>query len=201
MAADAFEEPRYDVDVDVQAYLRECPRGATTRGAFFTSVRDFAHRKLKSLPNELFAGVSRKRWVPFSSYSLAEFMALVVNAAGLVYGDVALGEGLRRLGWISYESFAATMAGRVVLFALGEGLEQVVLAVPKAYALTVPGSQVSVSRRGDRDWLIEMRHVPSFPDCYHAGVLEGAVRAHGFEPDLVLRRQARLSDVDFRVRW
>lgn len=201
MTAPGFEKPRFDVGVDVEAHMQACHPGATTRGVFFTSVRDFVQKRLHTVPDALFDGVTRKRWVAFASYPLSEYMTFLVNAARLAYSDVPLAEGLRRVGWISYDSFAATMAGKVVLFALGEGLEQVLQAAPKAYAVSVPGSRITSTSGPDGDWLLEMRGVPSFPDCYHCGVLEGAVRAHGFEPTIHVRRHARISNLDFRLQW
>lgn len=72
-------------------------------------------------------------------------MRLAHNGAKLAYLRLALSDGLRRIGWMSYPSFAATMAGRVVLFALGESLEDVVRAAPKAYGIGLPGAKASAA--------------------------------------------------------
>ena len=38
-------------------------------------------------------------------------MHLVVNAARILHPKEAISEGMRRVGWLAYPSFAATMGG------------------------------------------------------------------------------------------
>jgi uncharacterized protein (TIGR02265 family) len=128
-------------------------------------------------------------------------MRLAHNGAILAFPRSALSEGLRRMGWMSYPSFAATMAGRVVLFALGETLVDVVRAAPKAYAIGLPGATVTSREIAPQRWRFELRDVYSFVDSYQYGVLEGAVLAFSRKPRVRIRRMARLCDADFDVQW
>lgn len=187
--------------IDAEAYIRACPARATTLGTFFHHVREAVVERTGGTQDRLFAGVSRDRWISFRKYELREFMRLLVNAAGILHADQPLGEGLRRLGWLAYPSFASTMAGRVVLFALGEGLEEMAEALPKAYALGVPEAHVESKKLGPRHYLIRLSDVHCFVDTYHLGVIEGAFTARHVVPRIVVRLGKRSCDAEFEGTW
>ena len=197
--APPLEILRHDINVD--QYIRACPDDAVTLGTFFQHVRDVVIRKRGSAPATLMHGVPEHHWVPFLKYPLVDFMHLVVNAAGILHADQPLAEGLRRVGWLAYPSFAATMAGRIVLRAFGDTLEDVVRAAPKAYGIAVPSATVTVKNLGARRYIFEYRNAYNFVDTYHRGVLEGAIRAHGFDPKIEVRTERRLCDADFEGGW
>lgn len=196
-----FERPADEVQVDVDAHLRSCPTAATTRGTFFQFVADLVEREHRSPAPSPTHGLSRRHWVPWNSYPLADFMRLAVDAARLLHRDRPLGEGLRRLGRMAYPSFAATMAGRVVLYAFGDDIDAMMQAVPRAYAVSLSHAVASSRRIEPRRWEVRMQNVYNFADTYHLGVIEGALVARGVEPDVRLRKCARLCDIDFDVRW
>jgi uncharacterized protein (TIGR02265 family) len=199
--AGPFERMDFAFEVDAERYLGACPPGATTRGTFFQHVRDHAREELGCDKEALYSGVSRRSWHAFHLYPLVEFMHLALNAGRLLHPHVPTSEALRRIGRLSFRSFSATMSGRVVLFALGERVEDVIRATPTAYRLTLPASVVRVFPEGDRRYRIEMRSVHSFVDTYHHGVIEGAFNALGHEPTIKVRRAQRISDADFDVAW
>lgn len=201
MAVDAPAPAILSEPIDADRYIRSCPPTATTLGTFFHHVRQAVWEKVGSVPKSLSVGLSRERWISFRQYELREFMLLLVNAAQILHGDQPLGEGLRRLGRLAYPSFASTMAGRVVLFALGEGLEQMAEALPKAYAIGVPDAQIQVKRLGPRHYLIRYSNVHCFVDTYHLGVIEGAFIAQRVVPNIIVRPGSRICDAEFEGRW
>jgi uncharacterized protein (TIGR02265 family) len=145
--------------------------------------------------------VTTDRWTPFLSYPLRDFMHLAVNAAGILHPSEPLAEGLRRVGWLAYPSFASTMAGRIVLFAFGEKLEHVVQATPRIFAVTVPGMEVTIVDRGPRHARMRFQRVYCFADCFMRGVIEGTVWCHGFEPNITVTLDSRPSDAEFFAQW
>jgi uncharacterized protein (TIGR02265 family) len=196
----AWEPELLSRPIDVVAYLHACPSRATTRGTFYQTLVEHVENKLGAVPASVFEGVSQRRWVVFKLYPLREFIQLAVNVAGAVYESLPLAEGLRRLGWIAYPAFSATMAGKVVLYALGSGLENVLETGPRAYALVLPEAHVRVTL-GERVCRMEMRAVYDFVDTYHYGVLEGTIREHGYRPKVKVKLLDNPADADFELRW
>jgi uncharacterized protein (TIGR02265 family) len=137
----------------------------------------------------------------FRKYPMRDFMRLSVNAARIAHGGDALSEGLRRVGWLAFQSFSATMAGRVVLFAFGERLENVIWALPKAYEVSVPGAVIETEELGPRRYRIRMQNLYNFVDTYHLGVLEGAILAMGFQPTIAVTVGERICDATFEGGW
>jgi serine/threonine-protein kinase len=187
--------------VDVDRYMKACPVEESTQGAFLQYIRDAVVDRTGSAPARLFDGLPRDRWLPFLKYPLRELMRLVVNAAGILHPKLPLSEGLRRVGWFGYPSFASTMAGRVVLFAFGETLEDVVRSVPKVYAICVPKAQVSLTLHEEHHFRLAFRGVHCFVDTYHRGVIEGAIWCHGFQPSVKVTVGTRLCDADMVADW
>ena len=192
--------PKLTHEVDVERYLRACPPDATTQGTFFKFLREAIEKEFGADPR-LLTGLQNTDWVAFRKYPLREFMQLSVNAARIAHGQEAISEGLRRIGWLAFPSFAATMAGRVVLFAFGERLEDIISALPKAYSVAVPGTVVETEELGSRLYRITMRNVYNFVDTYHLGVLEGAVLKLGYQPRITVQVGARLCDAVFEGGW
>jgi uncharacterized protein (TIGR02265 family) len=187
--------------IDVAQFIKACPAESTTTGTFFQHVREAVVKRTGSAPAALFKGLTAERWTPFLQYPLRDFMHLAVNAAGILHPHEPLAEGLRRIGWLAYPSFASTMAGRIVLFAFGEKLEQVVQATPRIFAVTVPGMEVTILERTERRALLQFHGVYCFADCFMRGVLEGSIWCHGFEPNVTVTVGIRPSDADFDTRW
>jgi uncharacterized protein (TIGR02265 family) len=187
--------------IDVAQLIQACPVESTTTGTFFQHVRDAVVKRTGALPSTLLKGLTTDRWMPFLQYPLRDFMHLAVNGAGILHPHEPLAEGLRRVGWLAYPSFASTMAGRIVLFAFGEKLEQVVQATPRIYAITVPGLEVTIVEQGERHVRIQFRRVYCFADAYMRGVLEGTVWCHGFDPSITVTVGARPSDAEYVAHW
>jgi uncharacterized protein (TIGR02265 family) len=200
--ADAsFERLDSSTAGDLDVVLKECPTSTTTRGTFFQFLVASVEKNKRAIPAGLFDGVETRRWVSWGSYPLVDFIRLAGNAVRILHSDLSRGEGLRRLGWMAYPSFAATMAGRVVLIAFGDDADALMQVVPKAYAVTLPDATVTSKRIGKNHWEIGMRNAYNFADCYHAGVIEGGLRARGVEPVLKVRRYPHRCDIDFDVQW
>ena len=105
------------------------------------------------------------------------------------------------MGRLAYPSFASTMAGRVVLFALGEGLEQMAEALPKAYALGLHDARVEVERLGPRHYLVRYANAHCFVDTYQLGVIEGAFIAQRVVPNIIVRPGKRICDAELEGKW
>lgn len=198
---EGFEIPSWDTEVSAEALLRVCPAQMKTRGVFFRCLCDEVRKDQGYDPPALFHGISRRQWATFQAYSLHDFIQLAYNAAGLLRSVRSRSDGLRQLGWRACSAFASTMAGRVVLYALGDEFDNVLQVAHTVYEVVLPGSRVRSRRLAPRHWRLEMREVYSFVGHLQFGVLEGAVREHGHQPRIRVRHLSRECDADFDVRW
>jgi uncharacterized protein (TIGR02265 family) len=189
-----------DTSIDVDFYLRSCPTDATAPGVFFQDLVKFVMGRQHGVAERLHEGITQRRWIAFKTYPLRDFMRLAVNAARILDGKLPLAEGLRRLGRTAFPSLRATMAGRAVLFALGNRLEDAFRNAPRAYRLVLPQAQVIVDV-GDHRGTIELRNVYNFATSYHFGVFEGTIADYGFQPHIRIRPGGRWCDAFFDVEW
>jgi uncharacterized protein (TIGR02265 family) len=198
--APQWDPPVLDITVDVDFYLRSCPSHATAPGVFMQDIVKIVTAKHRGATERLHEGITERRFIAFKSYPLRDFMRLAVNACKILHDAVPLSEGLRRLGRTAFPSLRATMAGKVVLFALGNRLEDAFRNAPKAYKLVLPQADVTVNVGQGRGH-IELRGVYNFPTTYHYGVFEGTIAEHGFQPRIRILPGARWCDASFDVEW
>jgi uncharacterized protein (TIGR02265 family) len=85
-------------------------------------------------------------------------------------------EALRRLGRDAYDTFVASMVGKVVMGVAGRDWHSAVKLVGRAYSVVGNTSSASSEALGERESRIKVSGVWNFPDCYHVGVLEAAMQ-------------------------
>jgi uncharacterized protein (TIGR02265 family) len=195
-----FVAPDYSLPIDVDACIARCPPDATAKGMFLTTCVDLGRRAAPSRVDEVFAGVGARRWMPFLEYPLRDNMRLMFNASRLRWPGEPVRERLRRVGWLSYPTFADSMAGRVILGVTSKDLESKFSILTKSFSLSVSHAKVTPRRVGDRHWQIDYKRVYCFLDSYHVGIIEGFVRVHGHEPTMRVRLTSPESGT-FDLRW
>jgi len=157
-------------------------------------------RAAPSRTDELYLGLTARRWTPFLDYPLRDLMHLMVNSTRLRWPNEPLREGLRRVGWTAYSTFQDSMAGRVI-FAVGpKDLESKMGVVAKGISLSVSHAILKPRRVAERHWHLAYDHVYCFLDSYHVGIVEGFVRAHGFTAEIGIRAESP-DRATFDVRW
>jgi uncharacterized protein (TIGR02265 family) len=194
-----WDPPVLEQTIDVDFYIRSCPSHAMAPGVFMQDIIKEVMSKHPGTAERLHEGLTERRFFAFKTYPLRDFMRLAVNASKILY-DAPLSEGLRRLGRLAFPSLSATMAGKVVLFALGNRLEDAFRNAPKAYKLVLPQAEVTVNVGNGRG-RIDLRGVYNFPTTYHYGVFEGTIAGHGFHPRIRILPGSRWCDASFDVEW
>ena len=179
--------------LSVDDCVRRCPEDAEVRGMFFLD----AIQALKG------AGVGTDgypRYQPFRMYPQRAFIELAPQAAARAFSGLPLREGLRRLGRRAYETFAQSMAGRVMFGALGRDVSAIMGLVPRGYSVVISQATAELVESGARHVHIRLRNVYTFIDSYQIGVFEGAVRACGEEPVTYVKLRDATSG-EFIVTW
>lgn len=161
--------------VDVAAH-RKLAEGSQVKGLFFRAL-------LAQLPSDRQPSPPR-RYLPFRAYPMPDYIDLLVHAAESLHPGRSLREGLLALGELGYVAFADSLVGRVMMGVLGTDLERVLERAPKAYGVSVEPGVVTSRRLAPQHWRIGFQQIPNFIDSYQVGVVEGAIRHHGGEPEV-----------------
>ena len=188
-----FKKPDWDKAIDVEQVLQKVPADANVRGIFFrTAIQEMQKTNL-SLPENF-------DYAPFLTYPVKDLIHVLVAACEIVYPGISLRKGLRMLGHKVFGNIAATKAGGMLLKMAGGNLSLAVGLTGRFYQLLSSGGTASVLKIDDHRAIISLRNTWIFPDAYHVGIFEGAIREFG-KHGVVMVRQLSMSDVDLKLEY
>jgi uncharacterized protein (TIGR02265 family) len=187
-----FFFPDWNAPLDVEQRIGLVPKWVTIKGMFFQSLIKLTQQHKKPLLAE--------PYVAFKDYTAPEYMRLSVKVAQIIYPNLPLREALRRLGQNVYPTLLQSMIGRVVFGALGGDIYAIMKLVPKGYSISSKVGKVQVREVSDDHALIAFEDFYGFYDCYHIGVIEGAIMACGKKPQVQLRT-LEPGKIEMLCRW
>ena len=187
-----FVVPDWSAPLDVEARLAAVPAEAKVKGLFFRTALREAEGRTGSAPG-------RGSYSPLSDYPVKELIEVLVECAKLAHPDVGRREGLRRLGKLIFPALRENAAGRFLFSVAGGDLVAAVKLIGRAYAMLSTARAKLVEAHPDHA-VIELRNSWTFPDSYHAGVLEGALEAFHRNGQVRLRN-VKMCDVDVLLSW
>jgi uncharacterized protein (TIGR02265 family) len=188
-----FVEPPWHRPLDPQAVLNAVPASATIAGMFFLAALEGARRRGTSLTPR------RERYLRFGFYPLAEFIPLLVEAAGKFYPARSLRDALRLIGQAGPAAFSNSVLGKVTLGA-AEGVHEAISAIAGTYAINVPGSRCDILQTSPRSAVLGLRNVHHFLDSHHVGVFEGTLQYAGVSGRVKIASQSETS-ADLLLEW
>jgi uncharacterized protein (TIGR02265 family) len=188
-----FVEPPWAAPLDAAGVLARIPRGATIAGMFFLALVEGAERRKVEL------SFPRDRYLPFGFYPISEFAPLLVTAAERFYPELPLRQGLRRIGKSGPVAFLSSTLGKVTLGA-SEGVQAMVAAIAKTYAINVKPSRCDITEANERSMIVSMDGVPYFLDSHHVGVFEGTLHYAGVEGTVLIRSRGDFA-ADLKLCW
>ncbi len=141
-----------------------------------------------------------RTYVSFRDYPLRDFMQLKLDAAQALYPRVDPKTGLRMLGQLAFPTLMSSTVGRVIFAVAGRSWASALQLVQRAYNVSVSG-RVDLTECDAESARVRMRDVWNFPDCYHVGVFEGAMRAYAIEGQVEVQLHDRPCDVDLQLTW
>jgi uncharacterized protein (TIGR02265 family) len=199
-AMSALHPPRIELPVDLDAHIARLPPNASCKGFFFTDILNRLKRAHPGNDPYALAGIPEKRYVPFFEYPYADILRLCFNGAKHLYPNLSIGAGLRELGAHAYDTLLKSPAGRVIAGVFGLDIEQVLPNGIKAYALAINFGKVTIEMLGNRTARYEFRDLPGLLETYQVGVIEGAVRHCGCEPDVRVS-MSDIANASMELRW
>jgi uncharacterized protein (TIGR02265 family) len=189
-----FVDPPWDAPLDPRAALRRVPAAETIKGMFLQAMVGAASAKGQLLPG------ARDRYVPFQDYPLREHVDLLVESAKLLYPDMPLRQGLRRIGRHAPAALRESTIGRV-LWSSAHDVHSMLSAMAKGYAVVHPSSAVTVFEEGPNRARVSLERIWWFLDSHHVGCFEGAMRAAGVATGTVKIRLSSFADGEMLCTW
>ena len=160
--------------------VQSVPEAATISGMFLAPVAGEARKLGKPLVS------ARERYLPFRFYPLREHVSLMLEACQVLFPGRPVRASLRSLGRGAPAALLSSTIGRAGMGA-AQGIQDITLAMAKAYAINIPGCQVTVVDASAKHCIVQARKLPYFVDCHHVGAFEGVLRYAGVEGEVRVR--------------
>ncbi len=179
--------------VDVAAYIRRVPPGATGKGMFLA-------RLLEELDRRGIARPTSERFLPFRDYPLQRCLELNVEAARLMYPTVPLSDGLRRVAWNSFDTFANSLIGQVLFSAVRHDVGSLLKLSSSALSHSTNVGSYEIELVRERTAIFHVHDVFLFAEYFAIGMLEGLLRECECDGEVLSRMDSTTSGA-FYVRW
>src|SRR5262249_29548313 len=124
---------------------------------------------------------------------------LLVEASHRFYPKTSLRLELRRLGMHAPRAMAGSTLGRV-MFGTVSGVQEMVVAMVKAYPLNTRPAQVTIAATGPGYAIIKMQEIHHFLDSHHVGAFEGVLKYVGIEGRVLIAARG-LAAADLMLEW
>ena len=193
MLLDDFVEPDWNALLDPEPTIRAIPESATVAGMYLSPVAKAATALGKKLPS------ARENYPVFKFFPMREHVRLLVEACSVVYPELTLRRGLRKLGRGAPGALLQSTLGRVTVGS-ASGVVDVLTAMSNTYPVNLPSCQVRVAESSAHHLVVSFRNIYYFLDSHHVGVLEGAMRHAGKKPHVLIKMLGPY-DADMLCRW
>lgn len=181
------------VVIDVNSYIKRVPRHAKGKGMFLM-------RLLEELDRRGIPRPTSERFLPFTDYPLQRCLELNVEAARLMFPTIPLSDGLRRVAWTSFDTFANSLIGQVLFGAVRHDVESILRLSSRALAYTTNVGTYELEVVRNRTAVFHVHDAYLFAEYFAVGMLEGVLRSCDCQGEILSRMDSQTSGA-FYVRW
>jgi uncharacterized protein (TIGR02265 family) len=178
--ANDFSLPDWRAPLDASRAAQAIAEARTISGMFLAPLAREASKLGKPLAS------ARERYVAFRFYPLREHVGLLLEACQALYPTRPLRSALRKLGRGAPGALLSSTVGRTGIGA-AQGVPEIMQAMVKAYAINIPGSELTLAEVEANRCLVKARSLPYFIDCHHVGTFEGVLRYAGVQGEVRVR--------------
>jgi uncharacterized protein (TIGR02265 family) len=169
-----FTPPDFSAPLDEAEALARIPTEATVKGMFLAAAVE-AMRARDHAPS------SEETFVPFDDYPMRRAVALLFEAARAVHPGLPIREGIRRLTWSAYGTFADSLIGRVVFAAARRSPASIYRLAARAWPHGASHGRLAPEILDDRTAIVRATEFP-LPEPAGIGIAEGVLlgcKRHG----------------------
>lgn len=172
-----FVEPPWRAPLDGSAALEAVPDDATIAGMFLAPMAEGARAAGAPLPS------ARDRYTGFSFYPLREHVALLIESSQLMFPDLPLRMGLRKLGRVAPGVMLKSTLGKVTMGS-AEGVTMVLSEMSKIFAHYLRPSHAEVICSDANNVVVRLRDIHYFIDSHFIGIYEGGMGCAGVKGEV-----------------
>ena len=181
-------------------HIAVLPAAAKTKGMYLNQALHYGQPAVE--PSQVFerAGIEPKTFRAFLDYPYEYYIRLMVAAAQLGHPDLAVAEGIRRIGRGAYEGFLTTQIGKVIYAATRHDIHRALSQVHRGYKVSLNFGQVSHEHLGSGHAALHFRGMPAMLESCQLGVVEGGLSWFGVEGQVEIELRS-LSDATLELWW
>lgn len=188
-----MEFVRLDLDapLDVAAHVGRSPAESKVKGLFFNSA-------LKRAEARTGQKLSTRTYHALSDYPSAELSQVLVDCAGATFPEVPLRRALFTLGQQVFPELRQSTVG-VFLFSVAiNNIGAALKTIGRAYRVFSSHAEATLEVLTATEAVISLRKNWTFADCYHVGIIDGAIAGYSKKAEILLHRQSPC-DVDVKL--
>jgi eukaryotic-like serine/threonine-protein kinase len=191
--------PRDRYRFDLEEILRGVPQSASVKGMFLQSVVDRVTDRKALFAR---ARVADRRIVPFLDFPYHDYMRVLLAAAETISPSQPTTVALRRFHQSFYETFAESLAGRVMFGVMGREAGRILPIGAKGWQVNVKLGSVSAVTVAPRHVRYTFADYPALvAECCDVGVIEGALRFFGEHRGEVRIRTPSPDHSEIDITW
>ena len=188
-----FQLPNHNLPLDSAERLAQLPSERRVKGIV---LRSLAESVDKLSGKKLFPGEDISI---FADYELKKLIEAIPQAAEMAFPGEPPRRGIHNLGSFAFHAIYNSMAGRVIFALGGRTFEGALALVSKLYSM-VGNIDVKLVDLKDRCGVVALRDTWAYPECYHAGIFQEALRQYNCTGEIKVAVHS-MCDVDLEISW
>jgi uncharacterized protein (TIGR02265 family) len=170
------------------------PPNSTVKGMYIDAFLQTLDRKGIGRPNN-------KRFMSFKDYPLTDYMSLLLEACPKLHPQESLAEALKLQGRLVYPTLVKSTIGKVIFSIAGRSWAAALPLAARGYEISLKPGSATVQEQSEKAALVALRDVHNFAECFHVGVMEGAMEIFRIDGTVSPQKRDRLCDVDLVIKW
>ncbi len=186
-----FQSPDWNKPLDLAEHLAAIPKESTVKGVFFRSAIEQCREATGDAPG-------RDHYNALSNYPTLELAEVLAQCAERIYPSLSLRKGLRHLGANVFPRLRKTAVGNLIFGTVGRELTSALKMTSRAYKAFSNNVSAELTTTDSNLVVLELRNAWTFPDSYHVGIFEGAIKSYGKHGMITLHEHTPC-DLDLQI--
>jgi len=176
------------------ARVEATPSNATVKGMYIDTFLQTLDRKGISMP-------TTKRFMSFKDYPLRDYMSMLLEACPKLHPHASIAEALKLQGRLVYPTLVSSTIGKVIFSIAGRSWTAALPLTARGYEISLNPGSAQAHDVTQNSAIVSLRNVHNFAECFHVGVMEGAMEIFRVSGTVTPQKLDELCDVDLVLKW